>query len=112
MANARIKAQEWWLKQLRELTGKVMAQEDKRRAKVMQKNQDALADYKSEAEIREAYGYGFITERKCEKLLNLWEESYAGESEEYRHKIAILSDLYTEAKNVMQDLQGVNNGRP
>ena len=107
MKDARIQAQEWLVKELRLLTEKTIAQEEKRKEKARKKNEAALSDYNSLDEIRDAYGFGFITEKKCEKLMELWEESNGSESESYGYKIEILQDLYAEAKQVLEDLKGV-----
>ena len=102
----RIKAQEWWVKQLKLLTWKVIGQEAKRRERVQQKNADALSEYKNANEIQEAYGMGIITEKKYEKLLDMWEESYGSESKTYEYEVDILEDVFQEAKRVLEELKG------
>lgn len=94
----------WWLQEISGITKKVMAQEDKRQGAVKRRNAAALADYASRDEIIDAYGYGFITEKKKDRLLDLWDEQ-EGVREDglYRAKIDLLEGLYQEAKEWLQD---------
>ena len=100
-----IALQTWWLGELKKITNKVMKAESKRQEKEKAKNYDLLADYKSETEILDAYGVGYITERKKDKLLDLWEkrESMTGEDPLYQMKINLLSEFYQTAKRIIED---------
>ena len=103
--DTKIKLQEWWMAELRKMTEKVTEQESKRQERVKAKSAEALSEYTSVDEIRDAYGYGFITEKKCEKLIAMWEEANAGGSELYNAKIELLQDAYQEAKAVLNGLK-------
>ena len=100
-----IALQSWWMSELRTLTEKVTAAEEKRQAKSNKRTDELLADYRSADEIRDAYGYGAITEKKMEKLMDLWEqrESTREPSTLYQMKIALLSELYQTAKRILMD---------
>ena len=99
----KIQLQRWWQEQIRELTRKVMAQEEKRQQKAKTKASAALADYDSEDEIIEAYGMGTITEKQRDKLLDMWEKGQQPD-EMYQAKIDLLQDAYTESIQIMRDL--------
>jgi hypothetical protein len=100
-----IALQTWWMNELKKITNKVMEAESKRQAKETKKNYDLLADYKSESEIYDAYGCGIITERKKDKLLDLWEkrEALEGDDPLYQMKLTLLSELYQTAKRIIDD---------
>lgn len=100
-----IALQTWWMNELKKITNKVMETESKRQAKEKEKNYDLLADYNSENEILDAYGFGFITERKKDKLLDLWKKREALESDNplYQMKIKLLSEFYQTAKKIVED---------
>ena len=99
-----IQLHKWWMNELRIITKKVMEREDKRKTRAMLKNADALADYASRNEIIDAYGFGYITERKKDKLLDMWDEAEAGGDDLYNMKIDLLQELYQESQTVMRDL--------
>lgn len=107
MANKQeiIALQSWWMGELRDLTEKVTKTEEKRQAKSDKRTEELLADYRSLDEIRDAYGYGAITEKKMEKLMDLWEqrETAREPSTLYQMKIALLSELYQTAKRILMD---------
>lgn len=100
-----IELQTWWLGELQKLTQKVMDEEDKRQKKAKAKSEDKLADYKSREEIRDAYGYGCITEKQMEKLMDMWDERENGMQPDrlYESKIQLLSEFYQLAKRVIDD---------
>ena len=102
----KVKLQEWWMSELRKLTEKVTEQESKRQEKAKARGAEVLSDYASVDEIRDAYGYGFITEKKCEKLIELWEEANSSGNELYEAKIELLQDAYQEAKRILEGLKG------
>ena len=103
-----IELQTWWLGELQKLTQKVMEEEDKRQKKAKAKSNDKLADYNSLDEIRDAYGYGFITEKQMEKLMDMWDERENGMQPDrmYDRKIELLSECYQQAKRVIEDVGG------
>ena len=98
-----VTVQNWWMKELQQLTKKVMLEEEKRQNKVLKKYNDALADYASTDQILDAYGFGCITERKKDKLLDLWEqrEQAMYHDEVYQMKLDLLSELYQVSKNIV-----------
>ena len=100
-----IDLQTWWMSELQKITARVMEQESKRQERVKARNVEALADYNSPDEIRDAYGYGFITEKKCDRLLEMWEqrEKEMTGSELYEQKLKLLAELYEDAKRVLGD---------
>ena len=102
----KIMLQKWWQEQLRELTRKVMAQEEKRQQAAKKKAMAMFGDLAIERreDIDDLYGYGTITEKKRDKLIDLWEQ---GEQNDwfYDEKINLLQDAYTESMNVVRDLQ-------
>jgi len=105
MANKNdiIALQSWWMGQLRDLTEQVTRTEEKRQAKADRRTDMLLADYRKPDDIREAYGYGSITEKQMDKLLDLWEarEKTREPSTLYRMKLDLLSELYQEAKRIL-----------
>ena len=102
-----IQLQTWWLGELKKITQRIMNEEDRRADKAKAKNEDKLADYNSRDEIREAYGYGFITEKQMDKLLDLWDERENGAQPNslYQRKITMLSEFYQDAKRIIQDAE-------
>lgn len=100
-----IELQTWWLGELQKLTQRVMDEEDKRQKKAKAKSEDKLADYSSRDEIRDAYGYGFITEKQMEKLMDMWDERENGMQPGalYERKTQLLSEFYQMAKRVIED---------
>ena len=104
----KIRLQQWWMEQLRDLTRKVMKEEEKRQAKVTAKASAMLSEYSSRDDIVEAYGMGIITEKQMDKVLDMWDQANEGHSEIYEGKIALLQEAYEEAQRIMQELgQGV-----
>ena len=103
-----IELQTWWMGELQKLTQKVMDEEDKRQKKAKAKSNDKLEDYNSKDEIRDAYGYGFITEKQMDKLMDMWDERESGmqPNELYDRKLQLLSEVYQMAKRVIEDAGG------
>ena len=99
----KIQLQRWWQEQIRELTRKVMTQEDKRQQKAKAKAEAALSDYNSRDEIIDAYGFDLITEKQKDKLLDMWDQVNTG-NDMYQAKIDLLQEFYTESIEVMRDL--------
>ena len=101
----KIKLQRWWMEQLREITRKTMQAEDKRQQKARAKAVKELANFSIERreDIDDLYGYGVITDRKREKLIELF-DGMVNHDELYQAKIDLLQDAYAEAQQVMRDL--------
>ena len=101
----KIQLQRWWQEQIRELTRKVMSQEEKRQEKIKKKNLSMFGDLAIERveDIDDLYGYGAISEKKRDKLLDLWEKGQQPD-EMYQAKIDLLQDAYSESIQIMRDL--------
>ena len=107
-----IALQTWWMGEIKAITKKVMAQEEKRQDRNRQKTDELLADYQSKDEILDAYGFGCITERQKDKLMDLWdqrEEKTRPDSLSER-KLKLLSELYEDAKKVIRDEEQMMGG--
>ena len=101
----KVKLQKWWMEQLREITRKTMEAEDKRQRKTRAKADAMIGDLAIERreDIDDLYGYGTITERQREKLIDLFENGMQPDVM-YEAKIELLQDAYSEAQRVMHDL--------
>jgi hypothetical protein len=100
-----IRLQRWWMAQIRAITLKVMKDEQKRLDRIKRKNMAILGDLDIEkkSDIDDLYAYGVITDRKREKLLDLFEQA-ENPDELYQAKINLLQELYDDAHRVMLDL--------
>ena len=102
----KIRLQKWWQEELRVLTRKVMAEEEKRQEKAKKKALSMFGDLAIERreDIDDLYGYGAITEKKRDKLIDLWEQ---GQNHDgfYDEKIRLLQDAYADSIQTVQDLQ-------
>jgi hypothetical protein len=100
----KIKLQQWWMEQLRDLTRKVMKEEEKRLENAKKKCFSLLGEYSSIDDINEAYGVGNITEKQRDRLVDLWERANDGGDPLYEAKITLLQEAYEEAQRIMQEL--------
>lgn len=102
----KIRLQKWWHGEIRELTRKEMAKEEKRQEKERKKISAVFGDLAIERrdDIDDLYAYGTISERKRDKLIDMWENSQ-GHDGFYEEKIALLQDVYAESLMVVQDLE-------
>lgn len=100
-----IALQSWWMGELQGITKRIMEQEEKRQQKAGKKAADMLAEYRSLGEIQDAYGCGYITEKKYDKLRDLWEEREQDTrpGELYHMKMDLLTELYGDAKRILMD---------
>ena len=100
-----ISLQTWWMGELKKITQAVMDAEAKRQAKQMKKEYHELEDFRSENDIIDAYGFGCITERKKDHLIDLWMRREEGQAEDplYRMKLALLEELYQTAKRIAEE---------
>lgn len=105
-----IALQKWWLGELKALTKKVLAQEEKRQERIRNKNEQMLGDFGIERreDIDDLYAYGTITERKREKLIELWEQKQTPD-EMYEAKIDLLQDMYQTAKEIIREREALMN---
>ena len=97
-----IQMREWFISELKDLTKKVMDQEEKRQAKVKEKVLKKLGDYRTYSDLQDAYGCGVITERQFDRLADLIEKSEPYPDELYEAKIALLTELYREQKEFLE----------
>jgi hypothetical protein len=69
----KIKLQKWWQGEIRELTRKEMAKEEKRQEKERKKISAIFGDLAIERrdDIDDLYAYGTISERKRDKLIDM-----------------------------------------
>lgn len=95
--------QTWWMGELKELTRKVMEQEEKRQARERKQSEKMMGDYRTYADIQDAYGMGVITERKRDKLMDLLEKANPEEDRIYRMKLDMLREMYQIAKNAVEE---------
>lgn len=95
----------WWLSELQKLTQKVMKSEDSRVERLKRKYKAELSEYSSLDDIREAYGFGAISEKKYERLCDMWENSHVDTSELYEAQLNLLQELYQESKSALESLK-------
>ena len=102
----KIRLQKWWQEELRALTRKVMAEEEKRQEKAKKKALSMFGDLAIERreDIDDLYGYGAITEKKRDKLIDLWEQGQKHDGFYYA-KIRLLQDAYADSIQTVQDIQ-------
>ena len=103
-----IDLQKWWMGELKQITGKLMAQEEKRQGKANAKRDAALADFRNKDEILDAYGFGCITEKQKDKLMDLWDQREAQSCPDrvYEMRIGLLREFYDLAKGIVRDNGG------
>ncbi len=98
-----IALQTWWMSCLRRIRQNITDEEEKRQQKAARRAESLLADYESRDQILDAYGFGAITEKKKDKLLDLWEKREAETEPDslYRAKINLLDELYQVANDIV-----------
>lgn len=102
----KIKLQKWWQGEIRELTRKVMMQEEKRQERANKKAVSMFEDLGIERreDIDDLYAYGAITDNKREKLITLWENGQQNDAF-YEEKIEFLQSAYREVADIIRDLE-------
>ncbi|MBO7709887.1 MAG: hypothetical protein J6S83_05430 [Lachnospiraceae bacterium] len=95
--------QSWWIARLRELTDKVNQEEEKRQAKVRRGVERQLGEYKTFADVQDAYGCGVISEKKRDRLYDLLEKQNVDPDWFYEAKIQLLSELYQTARKIFSE---------
>lgn len=95
--------QSWWMARLRELTDKVNQEEEKRQAKVRRGVERQLGEYKTFADVQDAYGCGVISEKKRDRLYDLLEKQNVDPDWFYEAKIQLLSELYQTARQIFSE---------
>ena len=106
--NDVIAVQNWWLKEIKDLTRKVMAEEEKRQQRQKSQSEKQLGEYRSYADIQDAYGVGAITERKRDKLMEMLEKREQADwsDRQYEMKLDLLHEMYETANQVIADQEG------
>ena len=95
--------QSWWMARLQELTEQVNKEEEKRQAKVRRGVERQLGEYKTFADVQDAYGCGVISAAKRDRLYDLLEKQNVEPAKLYEAKIALLTELYQTAKQIFRD---------
>ena len=100
-----IALQSWWMGELSAITQRVMKEEEKRQNRERAAIDKKLGEYQTKLDIQEAYGVGAITEKKMDKLMDRWEqrESVTYSNRLHEEKLAMLSDLYRTAKQIINE---------
>ena len=100
-----IELQTWWLGELKAITERVLKEEEKRQERERKKTFAVLDEFRSTTDILDAYGFGCITEKKKDHLLELWDkrERMEWESPMYIAKRDLLSEFYRMAKDIIAE---------
>ena len=99
-----IDLQKWWLGELSQITRKLMEQEEKRQNKSNAKREKALEDFRKREDILDAYGFGCITEKQKDRLMDLWDEREKQSEPDklYQDRIGLVSEFYELAKEIIR----------
>ena len=100
-----VAVQTWWMGVVKQITKQVMAEEEKRQARSRKKAEKYLGDFKTFADVQDAYGCGAISEKKRDRLCDLLEQVKPEEDRKYRMKLDMLGEMYQTAKQVVEDLK-------
>ena len=103
-----IELQKWWLGELSQITRKLMDQEEKRQNKSNAKRDKALEDFRKRDDILDAYGFGCITEKQKDRLMDLWDEreKQSIPDQVYQDRIGLITEFYELAKGIIRDNGG------
>ena len=98
-----IALQTWWKSCLIRIRQNVQSEEEKRQEKAARRADDLLSDYQSPDHIVDAYGFGLITEKKKDKLLDLWEkrETETAPDNLYLMKLDLINELLQIATDII-----------
>ena len=102
--------QSWWMAKLQELMAKVNQEEEKRQAKVKRGVERQLGEYRTFADVQDAYGCGVISAAKRDRLYDLLEKQEVYPDKMYEAKIALLSELYQTAKQIFREHMEFSQG--
>jgi hypothetical protein len=105
MKDVHIELWKWWLAELKAITARVQREEEKRQARERTKAEKLLGEYRTYADAQDAYGCGVITERQFDRIVDLLERSQPVESDLYRAKIDLLTEIYQEQKKFLEDAE-------
>lgn len=95
--------QTWWMGEVKALTKKVMEQEAKRQEKSRSKSERLLGEYRTFADVQDAYGCGVISAKKRDRLYDLLEQVNPEPDALYQMKLDLLAELYQIAKQAVED---------
>lgn len=105
-----IDLQKWWKKEISKITQKLIDEEDRRQERTKKKNEQLLGEYQTETDVMEAYGYGMISEKKKDRLLDLIQEGQAAEpGRMYKAKIELLTEAYGNAVAIIAEKERLMN---
>ena len=93
----------WWIAELQAITKKVIAEEEKRQARLIRKKEKQMGEYAGWTynDFHDAYGCGSITEKQFDKFTDILEGMKPEPDDLYREKIALLEELYQEQKEIL-----------
>lgn len=95
--------QSWWMAKLRDLIEKVKKEEEKRQERAKRGVEKQLGEYKTFADVQDAYGCGVISEKKRDRLYDLLEKQNIEPDRMYEAKMNLLTELYQTAKRVFSE---------
>ena len=100
-----VELQNWWLGELKRITAQVIMKEENRQNRVKAKNYEALADYRNENDILDAYGFGCISAKEKDRLIALMlkREKMEGEDPMYQLKLNMLHELGETARQILAE---------
>ena len=103
--DVNIQMRKWWIAELQAITARVVAEEEKRQARERTKYEKRLGEYRTYADAQDAYGCGVITERQFDRSVDMLEKSQPVESDLYRAKMELLTEMYQEQKKILEDAE-------
>ena len=95
--------QSWWMAKLRDMIEKVKKEEEKRQERAKRGVEKQLGEYKTFADVQDAYGCGVISEKKRDRLYDLLEKQNIEPDRMYEAKMNLLTELYQTAKRVFSE---------
>ena len=103
-----IMLQEWWIGELDAIMRKVTNEEEKRKEKAAKRAEKLMGEYRTYADIQDAYGMGAISDRMHDKLLDLLEDRNKVRQYDrmYTVKMELLREFREMAREIIQDNGG------
>ena len=98
-----ISLQTWWMGELKRITQKVMDEETRRQTRAREKAEKQLGEYRTYADVQDAYGCGVISTKKRDRLYDLLDQVKPVNDDLYEMKIEMLSEMYQTAKRIVED---------
>ena len=81
---------------------------DAEMSRAAKRHEDALKDYGSEADILDAYGYGFITEKQYDRLIAAWRNTHEAKAD----RRVFITYLKREIEFTQTTRRGNGKGHP